>query len=494
MKKLKQIRGGKVLHSLVVVSGMAFIAGLLSISTPSVSALGNFSLTRSAASVQNGKTVSFTLRINPGTPITGVTADIQYDASKLSYVSTSFTSSAFDTALPSSGGNGTVTINRGSFSSVNSNAVVAVVTFRALAGSGSTNLSVTGDASFSGNPTGPSGASSSVTLTSPQAQPPTNDPKPTPTNPTNPSSPADRTDSTPKPVKPEQPEVPTAPNDKLGVNMGGEEIQYTKAKLMVSTTATAKVYVKYGVSEDKLIMQTRGTSTGKNHEVVLEERLLIPGTTYYYQVIAETPNGVKTVKEVASFKTKGYTVEVTALDKNNKPLKNRTLTMRSDPLEGKTDKNGKVVFSDASPGKHSVEYEAGGKTYVRDILVDNSGITDVKGVQTATPQAFAIIYDDLEESAISGAAVWALVGTLVLVAGIVIVSILGKNSGGGPLGGLKRRFAKQEVMITGGGAGDSSNAVHQAGPNADIFQVEAPKQEAPGSLITPDHKGRSDDV
>jgi len=109
-------------------------------------ATGQIYLTPASPSVQNGSNVAFDLRVNPGVAINSVEATVHYDTSKLTYVSVDVTSSAFSYPLAQTVDTnaGTINLQRGtdfvSGVTVSSDARIAVITFKAVAGSGSSPL------------------------------------------------------------------------------------------------------------------------------------------------------------------------------------------------------------------------------------------------------------------------------------------------------------------------------------------------------------------
>jgi len=81
-------------------------------------------------------------------PVNAVRADVRYDPSKLQYVSITSPGTAFGIDAQSSGGNGVVTINRGTTGGtapVTGHQQVATIRFRALTNAGSSQITFTAD-------------------------------------------------------------------------------------------------------------------------------------------------------------------------------------------------------------------------------------------------------------------------------------------------------------------------------------------------------------
>lgn len=132
-------------------------------------------------SVQNGDNVTVAVRISPDTSgVDSVEATISYDQTKLQYVSQESTNSPFAVQFAATGGNGTVNVNRGVTPSsppayITADSLVANITFKALAGSGTSVLQFinTTNATYAGNYTNPTTVGTTVTLTSPPPPPST---------------------------------------------------------------------------------------------------------------------------------------------------------------------------------------------------------------------------------------------------------------------------------------------------------------------------------
>lgn len=503
LRKLKNKRSFLVVPILLV-------AAFLLVVPKQALAIGSLYISPGTSSVQINSNVTVAIRINPGTSVDSVEAQLQYDSSKLQFVSINDSGSAFTLPLAQSGGGGTVSIERGIIGSVTSDALVARVVFRALTGSGSTSLSVSGNAAWAGSYTSPSSGSATINFRSPSAPTPSN---PTPTPPSTPSTPRpNQNQQTPGTRQPSNvsvaaPGIPTADDDdKVGVTAEIGEVQFTKAKLNVKTGNNARVYVRFGLGPEQLNYQTALTERGKTHEIAFDEKLLIPGTTFYYQVIAEGADGSRTIKGVTLFKTKGYTVRITVKDKENKPLKDKQLTLFSDPMSGRTDKQGVVEFNDVSPGQHKLEYKAGETTHSSTIQIEDAMQQDASGNQAAVVQNVSVVYGELTQKDIPIATIAALCAVLAVLGGIIVLATTRRGSGGGSFKGFGGgKSAKQPVAVVGSSSPQppvttsviTPTAVTPAAPvvpgsaTAEIatgdrvYHVEVPKQHNPGTVVQP---------
>lgn len=520
-RSLKSSRPAMLSFAMIALLSMSVLIYL----PQRASAIGQLYLSPSSSSVQNGNNVIVSIRVDPGTSIDGVETKITYDQSKLQYVSTSDSGSAFTFATLTSGGNGTVDVWRGIFGAVTDDSLVARVTFKALAGSGSTTLNLSGYSTWGGNSLGTTTGSSTVTFTS-AAPAPTPTPTPTP-SPTPAPTPSPSPSTTPTPSTsgggtntnsaPSPPSAPT-PKDTPGavnISVGSIETEFTKAKLTLNLSEEAKVSIRFGTTPDNLSIQTAQTGLGKNQEISLDEKLLFPGTTFYYQVIAENSAGVETISEVQSFKTKGYTVRISLQDKNSNPLINKTVTLYSDPVTAKTDEEGIAEFTDVAPGQHRIEYEQDGKVYSQDLLIEDNVQQDVLGVQTASVQNIAIVYNELTQTTTMAISTTiGIVASLALIAGtlyllsrryspaLVFANIKSKISSKEKGTSATNGVATQEVpssinptpsaINTPPASTTPQSTTIQPGTTSTtsndtplIFKVEGAKHHNPGSVINP---------
>lgn len=389
---------------MLMVGGLTALFGGALLLQHTLAAPGQFSIT-GAGSVQNGNNITVGVRVNPGTAIDTIDATLTYDQSKLQFVSVNSGGSAFPYELPGSGGGGSVSMVRFiSPGTVSTDSLITQVTFKALVGSGTTNLQISGTGALVGVGTTPSNGSATITFTSPAPAP-----SPTPTPTPNPST-------NPKPSPSPSPTPSGGSSSGGGTSSGGSSgtggsggssssggtannnpgtkpsieldvqrrrIEYTKALFLAKAKAKFRMFIKYGL-ENQLVAQTPLTGFGTEHEVALDETVVLPGTKFYYQVIAEDEQGNKTEMPVESFKTKGYKIKMYLVDKYEKPLRNKKVVLRSDPIEAKTDENGSVDFEDVAPGNHTVEYEQGGKKYSQAVTITGQPIkTTQDGVQAA---------------------------------------------------------------------------------------------------------------
>ena len=385
---------------LVVICALIVVGGSISINRV-FAATGSIYLTPTSSSIQPGSNVTVSLRINPGTPVNGVEANINFDTAKLEFVSASPANGAFSAELLQVTTGGTIQVARGVFGGgVSTDSLVVTVVFKALASSGSSAITLTNanatalDASY----TNPAAQNATVTFTTPV---PTPSPTPTPapaispppsSAPATPKAPL----TTPAPAKPTVPTVAT-PTVTTAPEAGAPQVveaktesQYTIASVNFNTDVPSTSYVQYGL-DNTLPLTTPVTALASSHSISFDTNLLAPGNTYYYKIVTSNAAGKKQESAIKSFKTLGLTLKVSVLDANQKPIRNKIVTLYSTPVAAKTDKYGYAVITGVTPGTHHLKYGTG-KTQLSQEIQAVNNITTVGSKQTAPVQNFSVVY------------------------------------------------------------------------------------------------------
>ncbi|HTE21727.1 MAG TPA: cohesin domain-containing protein [Candidatus Limnocylindria bacterium] len=476
---------------LVVVLAIAFIGAALL--QHSLAATGKIYLSPSSASVLNGSNVKLALRITPGTAVDGVEATLTYDKAKLQFVSIDSGSSAFSIQLQQSGGNGTVQVSRGLLGgTVSSDALIASVTFKALTGSGTTSPSVSGNATAGGAYTNPAGGSATVALKSSATQP-----KPTPNPPANNDTDTGGSNDNGSGGSTGQPSgnqgsqggsggtsKPNASKPTLEVKQ--KSIQLTKAIILISSNKKVQVSAQFGTDKERLSVSTPITKFNKEHQLAFNQKLLIPGTTYYYQVTAEDEQGNKTTSEVQSFKTKGYRVTFILMDKLERLMRKKKVTLHSDPMTGTTNDNGQVTFDNVAPGGHTLEYTVDKQTYKQSVDVPDQVIKESEdGTQIVDPQSVPAVFRNVQVTDSNSR-------TLIVPIGVSLAVLL--VAGAGAYVFISRR--RQQPVGLAAGVIQSPAPVAPPTPQTpeDYLQSRGPGQEPdPGAIVRPQQIKESKD-
>ena len=403
-------------------------------------ATGLIYLTPATSSVQANNTIVLALRINPGTTVNGVQATVNFDTSKLQFVSVDTSGSPFNVRLQQSQTGGTLTLARGNLDGgVSSDAIVATITLKATASTGSTSVTIANAnaTATDSNYTNPAVQNAAVSVSVPtcangQTGTPPNCVTPVPvvaTAPTTPASPVTKavpviksgtTDVRSDAQAAASAALPSAviistPAPKIsGVNAIA---QYTLASLSITTDIPTITYVKYGLDKS-LKFATPESDLTTNHVINLDSKLLAPGETYYYAFVAKTAAGKIQESAVKSFQTHGLTVKIKVMDAHQKPLRNKMVVLHSVAYTTKTDNDGIATITNATPGLHHLEYKAGKKVLSQTILVANN-VTTVGANQAAAVQNFALVFK--VTSTAKGLVVITVLLTLILLVGAVVV-------------------------------------------------------------------------
>jgi hypothetical protein len=370
---------------------------------------------------------------------------------------------------------------------ISSTASVFSVNFKALTGSGSTTLNLTGTAKNSGVDTNPASTSAKVSFTTPvsggggsNSDNNSDDDSDTSSG-SGTSSGGDTTTTDTKKKESTKKTIDTAKAAEITASVS--DVQFNAVSVQLSASKPFTAYIAYGIGdEDQFALRTPSTKLTKSQTVKLDSKHLLSGTTYSYQVIAVDPNGDKTEGPIATFKTKGYSLRVKILDNNNKPLAKKTVTLFSEPIEAKTDSQGVAEFSDVAAGTHHVVYDVGQVKHSQAVVVEENFTTSDGGEQVAVAQNAAVIYEELEQPA-SLAWLLYLVLIFVLIGGGFMI-LKRRTTGGGSKG--SGTFGGTITSTPTTPSSDSSSDSSSATTETDLLQkISGADTHAPGHTITP---------
>lgn len=405
-----------------------------------LAATGIIYITPGSSSIQAGSSETVSLRINPGTTVDGVQATVSYDPSSLQLNSVDNSASPFNAQLQKSAGGGTIKLSLGNLSGgVSSDALIANINFTALASSGGATLAISNaNATSGGSYTNPTTANASIGFTPVPAPAPS--PAPGPTSSSSASSPGAGGATGPRKASsagavsanPAAPSTdaaaattPATVAEPIRVISKLGSVDYTKATIKVTSTASLALYALYGTDAEHLTNKTAVTSPTTKISLAIGdgEAALIPGTQYYYQVIGEDTSGVQTKATVQQFVTTGFSLQVTVLDAHNQPLKHVSVTLHSRPQTVTTDAHGLAIFKNVAPGEHHLQYQTGNhSSYSAVIYVENSFLNKTKSIATTVPiQTAAAILP--VESPTSMSTSWRMLAMIAL-GGIAVAALL----------------------------------------------------------------------
>lgn len=368
-------------------------------------------ITPATKTIEVGKKFFLLLRLNTGgEQVNGVDTVVNFDKSKMSLVSVNTTTGDFSDVIPvNNSGNGQIEFVGASFSPVNkTNAIVYKATFKAKAGSGSADVTISQDSIATSATTSENVLSSvqygKVVFTSPAQPAPAPTPKPKPT----PTTPGD-TDDSPTQEAPTTTN-PDRPSDTSNIPKNGtktsnrapkqrvnrvKRVGFKRAIIQLQTDKPASATIQYGLDSDQLGLSVNSSGLKTTHDLSIDSQTLEPGRTYFYRTVSIDASGEKTVGELKSFVTRGYKISVEILDDQNQPIKNLPVTLNSETRNATTNNNGVAVFTDIAPGQHAISFEHDSRRHVNQIEVsDTLGLTDGKNVadnQNVPLQSYSIV-------------------------------------------------------------------------------------------------------
>jgi hypothetical protein len=425
-----------------------FLATLTLLTVPqlfseaALAASASVSLSPSASSVAKGSTVSVGVYENSGSePVNAVKVIATYPADKFSYVSIT-NSNAFSVAAFSSGGSGTVNIQRGALSPVTGRQLVATFRLKALVDSGTGSLGVDSAGTtvvsantFASIPATYSGAT--ITL---------------------------------KPVPPPAPEAPTPPADTTApaiTDVKVSEITKTSATVTWTTSEPASSEVDYGLTQ-AYGLSAVDSNLVTAHKVLLNSPLITPGASYHALVKSSDAAGNAASSPDTTFQTEGLSLTVVVTDPNGNPVAGAVVAFGD--ITATTDKDGKATLTGLSPGTQS-----GTITY------QNNG-TPIKASLSLDPNSPAQQLSFKIKKTASKSPVAPIALLIVLIALAVFLFKGGK--GGGPGGPWKDKLNKIKQFKKPKSSNTTTTAIKPA-------PEKASKQQAGPNIVSPTSSGNN---
>lgn len=345
--------------------------------------------------------------------------------------------------------------------------MIANITFTALAGSGSDSLGISNaNAAENGTYTNPSTAGATVSFTTAASGGGSGGSSSSSSS----SKTTKKTAATTTTTTAATPTPAATPVVKPTLTTKQSDVQFSQASIGVASSIPVQVALQYGTSSADLGSTTAFSPLGTAETVNLAPGQLVPGTTYYYMIVAKDAAGNVTDSTIKSITTKGFTLQVTVLDGAYHPIIGQKVSLHSTPMTAKTNGGGVVTFTNVAPGVHHVEYSLGSKTYSQAVYVDDNIVTKA-AIQTATPQQVAVIFGSYKAPKLDLGPVILL---LAILAAVVIggtVFMLHEN----PLSGqVKTKFTAGKSLLS---SSLTAVAVKPAPPTPD--QTATAKTEPP---------------
>lgn len=358
-------------------------------------ASASMSLSPSSSSVTAGNNLTINIFENSGAePVNGATAHLSYPTGLLDFVQI-ISSSGFNVEAASSGGGGTVKVDRGANPPVSGNQLVGTVIFKAK-GSGAAAISFTsgtyvvsantnsdilngnvsgGSYTVNPAPTPPPAPSPSPSPSPSPAPSPSPSPSPTPSTPKSSKSSSQSTSkSSPSPAP--APKVSGAP---VISDVSVSNIGINTATVSWTTSTPSSSEVDYG-NDTHYVLTAVNNKLVTSHKVALSSDLLSPGVKYHFAVKSVDSSGRAAASGDQTFKTKGATLVVTVIDQHKKPVPQAKVSVGD--ATGVTDNNGQATLTDLAIGKTVGVVNYKGKQTVVNLVI--KPITSSSDVQKAT--------------------------------------------------------------------------------------------------------------
>lgn len=341
---------GAVRSVLVATIGLVALVPAM----PALAAGASIYITTNYGTVSAGQSFVIAVYMNGGgNPINAVEADLNYPASQLQYVGLNYSGGAFPISTAGDGGgNGSVSIQNGTTNPISGSGLIATVTFRALSGSGSAAIGVSGSSSLVSATTNQAVPFSSSGLTVRFGASSSTSSRATASAPSQPAAPAPPKDSTP----------PVISDIKI------KNLTPFTATVTWTTNEPSSSEVDYGL-DTNYGLSTASSGLTTAHSVVLDSTFLTPETVYHYHVKSADAAGNVAVSSDEHFVLPGVLVTIVVLGANGKPEANASVTL--DGATGTTDDKGQVNLP-SSLGNKKITTTYQGVTIQKPITVARS--------------------------------------------------------------------------------------------------------------------------
>lgn len=170
-KKVPALGVLKEKRNLAIFAVIFALVGIYVISR-TYAATGQLYVTPETTTIPVGDQFKVSVRISPGASVDGVQLELKYDPTVMEFVSIDGSTSPFTSEIQAIGGNGSVKIARGTFSTgVDVDALVSDVIFKALSANANSTLTLSGNATAGDSLTDPTLVGAAVTVVNPTPPP-----------------------------------------------------------------------------------------------------------------------------------------------------------------------------------------------------------------------------------------------------------------------------------------------------------------------------------
>ncbi|MDB5175228.1 MAG: Fibronectin, type domain protein [Candidatus Saccharibacteria bacterium] len=338
---------------LTLILALTLFSGVIGQSAAVFAAGATMTMTANKTTVAAGGSVIVAVYMNGGGDnVNTVQANISYPASKLQYVGVSYTGSAFSITTPDNGGSGgVVVLANGSITPVTGSGLVATLTFKALAASGSAALSFAGGTALVYDNAEVLSAKGGLTLNFGSTA--------------SPSSASGSGSSAAKSVAPAPPKDTTAP---IISAIKTKAVTPYAASVTWTTNEGGDSAVEYGLDATYGLTVSNTTQT-LTHEVALASSFLTPQTLLHYRVKSADGAGNTTVSPDQTIQLPGIALTVIVRGADGKPEVGASVTVDNKTVV--TDSKGQAAFT-VGLGNKQVVTSVDGVTIKRSITVNKS--------------------------------------------------------------------------------------------------------------------------
>jgi hypothetical protein len=347
-------------------------------------------LTPSSSTLSLGSTINVNIYEDSGSQdVNAAKADITYNPNVFQYNSVT-SSSGFSINAATSGGGGSVSIDRGAIPAVTGAQLIATVSFTAK-GYGTTNISFSGTSKVLANSgsqanqnilTSTTGGSYTVPAPPPPPPPPPPAPTPSPSpspspSPTPTPSPAPSSRPNPSPAPKPQPTPSPSPTPPPArdtsapdiSNIGVSNIGTSSALVSWTTSEPATSEIDFGITT-KYELTSGNNIFVTDHKLNLNYKLLNPDTTFHYRIKSVDASGNVSTTPDQTFSTKAGSsvLVVKVVDEKNNPVEGAKVSI--DKETSKTNQTGSATLSGLGLGNNSVVVAYKGKKTTKQVNID----------------------------------------------------------------------------------------------------------------------------
>jgi len=376
----------RILFLLLTLVGFSFVLA-------SSAHASSLSLSPASGTFSAGSTVKVNVYANTGGEnINAVQANVAYPSDKLQFLSVSTSGSVLTIIAEKNASGGVVRVAGGTPSpGFSGNKLIASITFKALADTGTAALSFTSESAVLRN------ADNTDTLSS--------------------KGTGSYTFGKASAVTPTL--VQKKPTGDIAIsNVLIESVSTSQAIITWKTDVLSDSSVEYGKDVNYGFTELSKDMV-TDHRVVLAN-YLVAGTTYHFHVRSVDVNGKEGISDDAIITTKGYDVVVRVKDSRGTAVSGALVTLYAEPQQQiQTDTNGEAHFINVSPGKHGVIVKQNSQTMIHEIEVkDGQPVTTVDLVLSNTVSKFPQLTPPV---------LYGIVGFVVLLVISLVIYVVFKN-------------------------------------------------------------------